>query len=205
MFKYIFHRLLELIPLLLGITIITFAVIHLAPGKPTDLETQFNPKVSLEARERLMHLYGLDKPLYMQYINWLRRFLCFDFGVSFVDSRPVIKKILERIPITLAIEFASIILILLIGVPIGVSSALKEGRFYDRFMTVFVFVGFAIPTFWLSLILMDLVGVRWGILPISGIKSLEFEKFSLFEKIIDISSHLVLPIFVSAFGSLAGI
>jgi len=205
MTKYILRRLIGLIPLLLGITIITFSVIHLAPGKPTDLETQFNPKVSLEARERIAHLYGLDKSLHIQYIDWLRRLLCLDFGVSFVDSRPVIQKIGERIPITLGINLASIILILLIGVPIGVSSAVKEGGFYDRFMTLFVFIGFAIPTFWLSLILMDLIGVRWGILPISGIKSLEFAKFGFFEKVIDVARHLILPVFVSAFGGLAGI
>ncbi len=205
MIKYIFRRIIGIIPLLLGITIITFTVIHLAPGKPTDLETQFNPKVSMEARERIAHLYGLDKPLHIQYIDWLRRLICFDFGTSFVDSRPVIKKIAERIPITLGINLASMILILLIGVSIGVTSAVKEGSFYDRFMTVFVFIGFAIPTFWLSLILMDLVGVRWGLLPVSGIKSLEFEKFGFFEKVIDITRHLILPVFVSAFGGLAGI
>lgn len=205
MVKYIFKRLIGLIPLLLWITIITFAVIHIAPGKPTDLQTQFNPKVSLEARQRIARLYGLDKSLHVQYIDWLRRCLRFDFGISFVDSRPVIKKIGERIPITLGINLASIILIFLIGVPIGVSSAVKEGSFYDRFMTVFVFIGFAIPTFWLSLILMDLIGVRWGLLPISGIKSLEFENFTLFEKVIDVARHLILPVFVSAFGGLAGI
>ena len=205
MIRYIFRRIIGLIPLLFGITIISFAVIHLAPGKPTDLETQFNPKVSLEARERIARIYGLDKPLHIQYIDWLKRILRLDFGVSFVDSRPVIEKIGERIPITLGINLASIILILLIGVPIGVTSAVKEGSFYDRFMTVFVFVGFAIPTFWLALILMDLIGVRWGLLPISGIKSLEFEKFTFFEKMIDIVRHLTLPVFVSAFGGLAGI
>jgi len=205
MIKYIFRRLIGLIPLLLGITIITFAVIHLAPGKPTDMETQFNPKVSMEARERMMTLYGLDKPIHIQYKDWLIRLLHLDFGISFVDSRPVMKKILERIPVTLGINLASIILILFIGIPIGVSSAVREGGFYDRSMTVFVFVGFAIPTFWLSLILMDLVGVRWGILPVSGIKSLEFEQFGFFEKIFDIARHLVLPVFVSAFGGLAGI
>ena len=205
MIKYIFNRLMGLVPLLLGITIITFAVIHLAPGKPTDMETQFNPKVSLEARERIAHLYGLDKPLHIQYKDWMARLVRLDFGTSFVDARPVIDKIKERIPITLGISLASIILILLIGVPIGVSSAVRQGSFYDRGMTVFVFVGFAIPTFWLSLILMDLVGVRWGLLPVSGIKSLEFEKFGMLEKIIDVARHLVLPVFVSAFGSLAGI
>ncbi|MFA4992274.1 MAG: ABC transporter permease [Candidatus Omnitrophota bacterium] len=205
MAKYILKRILGLVPLLLGITIITFAVIHLAPGKPTDLEAQFNPKVSMEARERISHLYGLDKPLHIQYGNWLKRFVFLDFGISFVDSRPVMEKILERLPITIGIELASIILILLIGIPIGVSSAIKEGGLYDKSMTVFVFIGFAVPTFWLSLVLMDLVGVRWGWLPISGIKSLEFEKFGFFEKIIDVSRHLLLPVMVSAFGSLAGI
>src|SRR3989338_2588059 len=145
----------------------------------------------MEARERIAHLYGLDKPLGVQYIEWLKRFARFDFGVSFMDSRPVTQKIMERIPVTLTIELVSMILILVIGMPIGVSSAVKEGSFYDRFMTVFVFIGFAMPTFWLSLVLMDFIGVRWGILPISGIKSLEFEEFGFFEKIIDVSRHLV--------------
>ena len=194
-----------MVPLLFGITIITFTVIHVAPGKPTDMETQFNPKVSLEARDRIAKLYGLDKPLHVQYADWLRRMACFDFGVSFVDSRPVMKKISERIPVTLGINFVSIILILLIGVPIGISSAIRENAFYDRAMTVFVFIGFAMPTIWLSLILMDLVGVRWGILPVSGVKSLEFERLGLLERIIDVSRHLVLPVFVSAFAGLAGI
>ena len=203
--KYIFKRIIGLAALLLGITIITFAVIHIAPGKPTDLVAQFNPKVSMEARERIAHLYGLDKPLHIQYIEWLKRLARFDFGTSFMDSRPVMQKIMERIPITLTIELFSMILILLIGIPIGISSAVKEGSAYDRAMTVFVFIGFAVPTFWLSLILMDFVGVRWGILPISGIKSLEFDKFGFFEKIIDVSRHLALPVLVSAFGGLAGI
>ena len=79
MIKYLFHRLIGLITLLFGITIITFSVIHLAPGRPTDLEAQFNPKVSLEARERITHLYGLDKPLHVQYGDWLRRFLLLYF------------------------------------------------------------------------------------------------------------------------------
>jgi len=205
MIKYIFHRILGLIPLLFGITIITFMVIHLAPGKPTDMEAQFNPKVSLEARDRIARLYGLDKPLPAQYMDWLRRLARFDFGISFVDSRPVMEKIKERIPITLGINLASIILILLIGVPIGVSSAVREGSFIDRSMTIFVFIGFAMPTIWLSLILMDLIGVQWGLLPVSGIKSLEFERFGPFEKIIDVARHLALPVFISAFGGLAGI
>ena len=123
---YIFKRMIGLVVLLLGITIITFAVIHIAPGRPTDLEAQFNPKVSMEARERIAHLYGLDKPLHIQYIEWLKRFARFDFGISFMDSRPVMTKIMERIPITITIELISILLILLVGIPIGVRSAVRE-------------------------------------------------------------------------------
>ncbi|MBU1887843.1 MAG: diguanylate cyclase, partial [Candidatus Omnitrophica bacterium] len=83
MIRYLLKRVISLVPLLFGITIITFAVIHLVPGKPTDMETQFNPKVSLEARDRIARLYGLDKPLHVQYVDWLRRMARFDFGVSF--------------------------------------------------------------------------------------------------------------------------
>ena len=97
------------------------------------------------------------------------------------------------------------LLILGIAVPIGVASAIKEGSLFDRSATVFVFIGFATPTFWLALLLMSYFGVRLGWLPISGIRSLEFEYFSLLQKILDISWHLILPVFVSSFGALAGI
>lgn len=202
---YIIKRLIALIPLLFGITIISFLVIHLAPGKPTDIETQLNPKISYEARLRIEKLYGLDKPLYIQYINWLSKIVRFDFGRSFIDDRPVIDRIIERIPITLTIELISLLLILIIGIPIGVLSAAKSGSLFDKLMTLFVFIGFAMPTFWLALLLMDVFGVRLGWLPISGITSIDFERFNFFEKILDVARHLVLPIFVSAFGGLAGI
>jgi peptide/nickel transport system permease protein len=205
MVAYLFRRLIGLIPLILGITIISFAVIHLAPGKPTDLETQLNPRVSAQARERLEKLYGLNKPLHVQYLTWLSRLVRFDFGRSFMDERPVSDKILERIPITLAIEFLSLILILSIAIPIGVMSAVKRGSLFDKTSTVFVFIGFSFPTFWLALLLMNLLGVNLGWLPISGIKSLDYDKFSFLERFLDLTKHLILPIFVSAFGGLAGI
>ncbi|MFH1777784.1 MAG: ABC transporter permease [Candidatus Omnitrophota bacterium] len=205
MLQYIVRRMISFIPLLLGISLISFLVIHLAPGRPTDLQTQLNPKVGLEVRERLEKLYGLDKPIVVQYLNWVKRIIRFDFGVSYVDSRKVSVKIIERLPITLSIQILSLLLILIIAIPIGVSSALKENTVYDHFMTVFVFIGFSLPTFWLALVLMEFFGVKLGIFAVSGIRSLDFEKFNLLEKTIDIIRHLTLPIVVSAFGGLAGV
>lgn len=169
-----------------------------------EVSTGLNIKVSLEAREKLIKQYGLDKPIHIQYLNWLRRLITLDFGSSYRDGRKVIMKIAERIPITLLINILSISLILLVAIPIGVSSAVKEGSFYDRSMTVFVFVGFAMPGFWLALMLMLLFGIKLGWLPIQGIASLDFDSLSGLGKFLDISRHLVLPVFVSAFGGLAG-
>lgn len=205
MITYISRRLLGLFPVFLGITLISFFVIHLAPGKPTDIQTSLNPKVSYEARVKLEKLYGLDKPVYIQYFNWLKRFLVFDFGRSYVDDRPVSEKIAERIPITVLINVLALIMILAVGIPLGVLSAVKRGSFWDRFTTIFAFIGFSTPEFWLALLLMSLFGISLGWLPVSGMKSLDFEYFGIFGKILDVARHLVLPVFISAFGGLAGI
>lgn len=205
MVNYILRRLLGLIPVLFGITIITFFVIHLAPGKPTRLQAELSPKITLEAREKLDKLYGLDKPIHVQYWTWIKKLARFDLGNSFVDDRLVSKKILERLPITITISILSLFLIFLIAVPIGIISAVKENSLFDKSSTVFVFIGFAMPTFWLALLMMSLFGVSLGWLPISGIKSLEFEQYNLFEKLIDLSRHLILPVFTLAFIGLAGI
>ena len=201
---FIIKRLIHIIPMLIGISIISFSVMHLAPGSPVDQSTTLNPKVSLEAKEKLIAQYGLDKPLAIQYLSWVRRMVVFDFGTSYRDGRKVIVKIAERIPITLLINILSILLILIIAIPIGVSSAVREGSLYDRSMTVFVFIGFAIPGFWLGLILMSFFGIRLGILPIQGIVSLDFESLSNIGKFFDIAKHLILPVFVSGFAGLAG-
>jgi len=204
MTTYIIKRLLSLIPLLFGITIITFTVIHLAPGKPTALQAELSPRISLEARERLEKLYGLDKPLHVQYLEWLSRFVRFDFGRSFVDGRSVTVRIKERIPITLLINLLSIILILAVAVPIGIISATKQYSLFDKATTVFVFIGFATPTFWLALILMLVLGIKLNWLPISGIRSLTYFELSMVGKILDVARHLILPVLLSAFGGLAG-
>lgn len=195
-----------MIPLLFGITIICFAVMHLAPGSPTDLETQMNPRASAEYRERLKALYDLDKPLHEQYVLWVSKLITLDLGRSFSqDRRPVAYKITERIPITVALNVLSMILIIAIAIPIGVLSAVYRDSFFDKIISVWVFIGFAMPTFWLALLLMILFGVHLGWLPISGIRSLNFEYLQPGMAFLDLIKHLILPVTLSAFGGLAGL
>jgi len=205
MLNYLGRRLVMMIPLLLGITLISFVVIHLAPGEPTDLQTQLNPKASADLQERLRVQYGLDQPLHQQYLTWLGRLVRLDFGTSFAtDQRPVLDKILEHLPVTILLNVLSIALILAVAVPIGVYSATRQGSPFDHATTVFVFIGFATPSFWLALLLMDWLGVRLGLFPISGLKSLGWDYLSTPRQFWDILHHLMLPVFISAFGGLAG-
>ncbi len=203
-----------MIPVVLGVTVVSFFVIHLAPGKPTDIMTDLNPKITPEARERLEKYYGLDKPVYVQYWLWLQRIVKLDFGNSFsTDSRPVIDKIWDknvpvpdrRLFITLMINVLSLFVIILFAVPIGIYSATRPYSFFDRLSTIFVFVGFATPAFWLALLLMILFGVNLGWLPISGLKSINHAELDTLSRFIDKSRHLILPVFISSFGGLAGI
>jgi len=171
MIGYTVKRLIFMIPLLLGITIICFVVMHLAPGAPTDLETQMNPRVSAEMKERLRAMYDLDKPLPEQYLIWLNKLVRLDLGVSFSsDRRPVADKILERLPITIALNILSMIMILMVAIPIGVLSAVHQNSFFDRITGVFVFIGFAIPTFWLALGLLVPLEVVSLVLYVKAIK-----------------------------------
>lgn len=194
-----------MIPLVFGITLITFTVIHLAPGGPVEVQTEMQLKASAQARENLKKLYGLDKPLHIQYLDWLKRFIRLDFGKSFVDGRDVTKKIIERIPVTLIINLLSLLLIFIVAIPIGVLSATKQYSLFDKISTVFVFMGFSTPTFWLALLLMILFGVNLGILPISGIQSIDVSEMGRMDRVFDWIRHLILPVGISAFGGIAGL
>jgi peptide/nickel transport system permease protein len=205
MFRYILRRLLLSIPLLVGISLVSFLMMHMAPGGPIGAAMDLNPKATAESRARLQAYYGLDQPLHVQYGRWLARMATLDFGDSFSpDGRPVSVKIRERIPITLTINVLSMALIFLVAIPVGVYSAVRKGSIFDRVSTVFVFTGFAIPTFWLALLLMILFGVKLGWLPISGISSLDYGSLGFAGKLADRAHHLVLPVLLAAFGGLAG-
>ena len=205
MLGYVLRRLAWMGPLVLGISLVTFIILHLAPGNPADMVTEGNPRITAEAKARIRALYGLDDPWYVQYGRWLSRMARLDFGNSFLDDRPVIDKITERLPNTLLLNVLSLGLIFVVALPLGVLAAVKRGSWFDRASTVFVYVGFSIPTFWLALLLMLVLGVKLGWLPVSGMTSLEAAGWPWPKRALDLLQHLVLPVGVSAFAGLAGI
>jgi len=203
---YLLKRIALLVPLMLGITLITFTVIHLAPGEPVDMQMAMNPKVGKEARERLTRFYGLDQPLHVQYITWLKKLSRLDLGTSFSsDNRPVLDKIKERLPVTLSLNIIALVLEFGLAIPIGIMAAVYRDTWLDKGITVFVFLGFAVPTFWLALLLMYFFGVSLNWLPISGLHTLGYEAYSWPGRVWDLAKHLLLPVAVASFGSLAGV
>lgn len=218
MIKYLLKRLFWMVPLLVGISLVSFLIMHLAPGDITTTEAGFNPKASAESRQKLREMYNLDKPVLVQYGLWLKRMAQLDFGNSFAShQRPVFWQtrdaqgnvtkgmIQEALPITLLINVLGLVLIVAVALPLGIVSALTQNRAPDRAITLFVFIGFAIPGFWLALLLMYWTGVAHDWLPISGLHSLGYDNLPWYDKIGDTLQHLVLPVFISALSGLAGI
>ncbi len=204
MFAYLIRRLLISIPLLLGILCVSFVMLKLAPGEPTIIQQDLQMRASGAQRETLRQLYGLDKPIYVQFGRWLWRVARLDFGRSYSpDGRAVLAKIAERIPITVGLNILELIIIFSVAVPLGILSATRQYSTFDKSMTLLVFVGFATPDFWLALLLMILFGVQLGWLPISGLRSLNYEYLAFWAQIWDFLSHLILPILVASFGGLA--
>ena len=205
MYTYLLGRLLWMIPMLLGITLISFLVIQLAPGEPVSLGQAMDPNVSAASLEKLRHFYHLDQPLLTQYWLWLKQIAVLDFGHSFnPDGRLVLDKILERLPVTLWMNIIGLVLVLLAAIPIGVASARWQDTPFDRGMTVFVFVGFAAPGFWVGLLVMILFGVQLNWIPISGMASYGAENWPFWARLLDWGQHLAAPILIGVLGSLAG-
>jgi peptide/nickel transport system permease protein len=208
---YLLKRLLQIVPTLLGITLITFVIIQLAPGNPATLRLQMsargqlNTAYSQQIIEQTKKLYGLDKPLYMQYLLWVKRVFTFNFGTSFKDHRKVLDKIAERLPITIQINLISIFLVYLIAIPFGVYSATHVGSFTDRVLTLFFFFLYSLPSFWVAVILIMLLGGGdfWDVFPVYGISSIGAGCWPFWHWLVDRLWHLVLPVACLTYGSLA--
>ncbi len=209
---YLIRRICRIVPTLLGITVITFLIIHIAPGNPAMLKLQMTGEAQIGERavteqiiEQTKKLYGLDKPLPVQYLMWVKRIFTLDFGTSYKDHRNVWDKIAERLPVTIQINLISIFLVYLIAIPVGVYSATHMGSFTDHFLTLFFFFLYSLPSFWVAVLLIMFLGGGdfWDIFPVYGISSIGASSLPILSWLADRLWHLVLPVACLTYGGLA--
>jgi peptide/nickel transport system permease protein len=223
--SYIVRRLLQAVPTLVGITIISFLMMLAAPGDPVRMIT-FNPNSDPESTAKLRRQLGLDQPPLVQYVYWLvgndwvhidvdgdgegdvygtrKGILRGDFGQSLQHKRPVLDLITGRIPATLQLTLTALVVGYLIGVPVGVLSAVRSRSWFDQFARVLSVVGNAVPSFWLALILILAFSVRLGVLPMCGMRTISGASNSAFD-LWDRVAHMIMPVIVLSLGTIAGI
>lgn len=201
-FKYIFKRILQVIPLLILVSLISFFIIRLSPVDPL-AELRLNPSISQETLNKEMKRLKLDKPIYIQYVSWAKSFVQGDLGYTSAGEK-VSTKLKERIPNTLLLTSIVIFMTWVVGIPLGVLSAIKKETAFDRILTVISSIGMAIPSFFFA-ILMLIFAVKTGWFPVGGLTSYDFNEMSLLGKITDLSKHLVLPVIVLFTISLSGL
>ena len=211
MVTYIIKRILLMIPTMIGISIISFLIIHLAPGDPAAMKARaaeglmegMSEEIIMKTRE----LYGLDKPLYEQYWLWLKRIVTLDFGDSIKFKRPVWDVLKERIPVSLKLALTSLILAYLIAVPIGIYSASHQYSRIDQGVTLILFILYSLPSFWVATMLIVLLGGGdfLDIFPVFGLSSVGAERMDFWSRFWDAAWHLVLPVFCMTYAALAAL
>lgn len=186
--NYIFKRILSMIPLLIGITLITFFIVHLAPGDPTSLLV--GPNLTPNDQAQVINNLGLNQPIIVQYLKWVKGIIKFDLGVSFQSGRKVSKIIMEKLPVTLFLSGIGMVISILGSVFLGILSATRQRTRVDYLISFFTYGGLSIPVFWLGLMLILLFSVKLGWLPATGMYSLRLERVTLWNRLY----HFVLPL-----------
>ena len=200
--KYILKRIIQTIPLLIIVSLISFFIIRLSPVDPL-AELRLNPSVSKETLQHETERLGLDKPIAVQYIKWAKAFVQGDLGITSNGER-VSAKLKERIPNTLLLTVIVIFLAWIAGIPLGILAAVNRQSPLDRMLTVLTSIGMAIPSFFFAVILL-IFAVKTGWFPVGGLTSSNFSDMNFGQKMFDITRHLVLPVTVLFTLSLAGL
>jgi peptide/nickel transport system permease protein len=202
MARYVVRRLIQAIPIIIGISIITFFIVYSAPGDPFD---RFRSnRVSPEVIENLRRVYGLDQPLPVQFVKWFTTFWTFPWdptawGYSITDGQPVRDKIFERIPSTLQLMGTALFLTIVIAIPVGILGAVKQYSIADKTIAVVTTIGYALPTFWLGLILRQIFAQQLDLFPLFGKNT-----FGKEGDILDLLWHLFLPVLTLTIVGVAG-
>lgn len=204
MYRYIIRRIIYMIPMLIGITSLSFIIMQLAPG---DFLTsmQMSPDFPPELLARMRAQYGLDQPVYVQYFNWIFRVFQGDLGYSFLWHAPVTWVLQQRIWNTLLLTAVATVVAWAIAIPIGIHSATHQYSWSDKILTFFAFIGISIPNWFFGLLILYFI-VSQGInLPIGGMISTDFREFSLWEKTTDLARHMLVPVIVLSTGIMASL
>jgi peptide/nickel transport system permease protein len=218
---YLIQRLLLMIPTFIGITLIGFLIMRLAPGDPAELRaagglgaaagggisTEKRGAVD-EAMAQWRAQYGLDKPLHVQYLVWMKNLLTLSFGESFKDSQSVWDKITERVPVTVRLNFWSLLVVYLVAIPLGVYSATHPNSLGDRVTTLIAFILFAVPIVWAATMAIVFIcgGDFYYLFPPGGLESLDYsEGWPLWQKWKDHAWHIFLPVVLLSYDGFAGL
>ncbi|MGH7458378.1 MAG: ABC transporter permease [Longimicrobiaceae bacterium] len=209
MIGYVMRRILGSIPLLLGVLTLIFFIIHLAPGDPT--ARYFNPNVSPEVIEQMRENFGLNDPIHIQYLKWVRSFATGEFGYSFGQMRPIGDILPTVLWNTLQLTLISLVLIFLIGMLVGIVQAVRQYSASDNVLTVLALFFYSMPSFWFALMLILLFSLKasqWGwpvVFPASQMTSIGYDFMPLWEKALDRFMHLLLPATALGIGAAAGV
>lgn len=207
MLQYILKRLLHLIPVLLIITIILFGLLQLMPGDPVNAYLGIGSGATAEQIQQIRETLGLDQPVHIQYLNWLKRTLSGDLGTSYKYKKPVTDVIGTFIWNSFYIDFAGMILAFAIAIPVGIKSAVKKYGFFDNFWTVFSLMGVSMPSFFFALVLIYYIAIPYK-LPLNGMRTtimLARGYDSAWQEILDVGKHMILPVTIITISSLASL
>jgi peptide/nickel transport system permease protein len=185
------------------ISLISFIAINLAPNS-FFASGELNPNITKESVEHLKEIYGLDKPLYVQFFSWVKNIIMLDFGISFSSGTMVKDEIISRLPITLIINGVSMIFIFVISLYLGIKAALNKDKLIDKFVGQLSLLSFSLPSFYLALLGVLIFAVSWEVLPIAGLHSSGIEEGS-FDYYLDTAWHLTLPVSIIIFGGIGSL
>ncbi|MEA1915274.1 MAG: ABC transporter permease [Campylobacterota bacterium] len=200
--KLFLRKIVYLAVMLLIISIISFLAINLAPNS-FFASGELNPNITEESIQHLKTIYGLDKPLYVQFFSWISAIVQLDFGISFSSGEMVKDEILARIPITLTINIISMFLVFVLSLYLGIKAALSQNSWFDRFVGQLSLISFSMPSFYLALLGVLVFAVTFEVLPIAGLHSISGA--TGFEYYADVAWHLVLPISIMVFGGIGSL
>lgn len=210
--SYLLKRVLLMIPTLVGISMISFLIIQLAPGDPATMRLGNAQGMRDQAMaERIIAetraMYGLDQPLHIQYARWFRRIVTLDFGYSLKDNRPVWDKLAESVPVSIQLTGISLLLAYLISIPIGIYSATHQYSRTDQATTLLLFTLYSLPNFWVATLAIIYLGGGdfWHVFPVFGLQTIGSESWPLWDQLKDRAWHLTLPVICMTYYSLAAL